>query len=483
MNRGVVMQIQKNRAIVLTADGRFINTALPRNVQVGDEIVIQQEERARRKRPKALLWRTGVAAAIVLLILPVLLYVQSGEHPVVAYFSMDINPSIEIGIDSREQVQELHAFNEAGKQLIAGVSYKNKSLALVTTAIMQKIAGMHYFDDKVQDIVVTSVVIGGDDPQLDVLFSSKLNKALTEMVADGHMQAAVEIMTLSAPVELRDAAEAYGLSSGKMAVYLMAKDEGYDLELENFQQHSISMITEPLGGVKTIMKHADKSTKESLRSLLEAETKQEAVLSSVPVVDSASAEPAASPTPAPILVSSVTDAAASSKPAETATPKPPKPTAEAAGNETPAKQEDNGKSGQHGKDKEKDKVDINKDKDKDKNKEKDKNKDKNKHENNDKQENNQGNKNKNKDENNNENNNDGKNNSHKDGKNKDTDKNKDKDSCKKTSGENKGNEKNKTGHTDSEQRNSRIKTTFWGGQVYFSYRTNVENTNSWQQTA
>ncbi|KQN96040.1 hypothetical protein ASF12_24730 [Paenibacillus sp. Leaf72] len=456
MNRGVVMQIQKNRAIVLTADGRFINSVLPRNGKVGDEIVIQHEERARRRRPKALLWRTGVAAAIVLLILPVLLYVQSGKHPVVAYFSMDINPSIEIGIDSREQVQELHAFNEAGKQVIAGVSYKNKSLALVTSAIMQKIAGMHYFDDKMQDIVVTSVVVGGDDPQMDVLFSTKLNKALTDMVADGYMQAAVEIMTLSAPVELRDAAEAYGLSSGKMAVYLMAKDEGYDLELENFQQHSISRITEPLGGVKTIMKHADKTTKESLRSLLEAESKQEAVQSSAPVVDNAPVKPAASPTPAPVLISSATDGAASPKPDETVSTKPESTTG-ATVQETPAKQEDNGKSGHHDKDKDKNK-------DKDKDKDKDKNKHKNGQENNDKQENNQGNKNKNKDKNSGNNKKDGRNNNHKDGENKDSGKNKDK------SNGGKAGDKNKW-------------KTIWEGQLHFNYRTNVENTYGWQRSA
>ncbi|ANY68072.1 hypothetical protein BBD42_17510 [Paenibacillus sp. BIHB 4019] len=468
MNRGVVMQIQKNRAIVLTADGRFINSVLPRNVKVGDEIVIQQEERARRRKPKALLWRTGVAAAIVLLILPVLLYVQSGKHPVVAYFSMDINPSIEIGIDSREQVQELHAFNEAGKQVIAGVSYKNKSLALVTSAVMQKIAGMHYFDDKVQDIVVTSVVVGGDDPQMDVLFSTKLNKALTDMVADGYMQAAVEIMTLSAPVELRDAAEAYGLSSGKMAVYLMAKDEGYDLELENFQQHSISMITEPLGGVKTIMKHADKTTKESLRSLLEAESKQEAVQASAPVVDNAPAKPLASPTPAPVLISSLTDGASSPKPYETVSTKPTSTTG-ATVQETPAKQEDNGKSGHHDKDKDKGKnkdknKNKNKNKNKDKNKEKDKNKHENGHENNDKQENNQGNKNKNKDKNSDNNKKDGRNNSHKDGKNKDSGKNKEK------SNGGKAGDKNKW-------------KTIWDGQLHFNYRTNVENTYGWQRSA
>ncbi|WP_042164144.1 anti-sigma factor domain-containing protein [Paenibacillus gorillae] len=111
MNRGVVMQVNGKQAVVMTADGRFVSIPLKEKVQIGEEILFEANTGAgastaaafTKPRRKRSYWYAGAAAAIILLMLPILFFVQSENHPVVAYVSMDINPSIEIGVDAKKK--------------------------------------------------------------------------------------------------------------------------------------------------------------------------------------------------------------------------------------------------------------------------------------------------------------------------------------------------------------------------------------------
>ena len=50
----------------------------------------------------------------MLLCLPYFVKDRPVDSEVVAYLTMDINPSIELGINKEEQVEELHAINKDG---------------------------------------------------------------------------------------------------------------------------------------------------------------------------------------------------------------------------------------------------------------------------------------------------------------------------------------------------------------------------------
>ena len=56
----------------------------------------------------------------------------------VAYVTIDINPSVEIGIDNDEVVQDLNGLNSDGDDLIQTLVFKGKSLEDVTSDILDK---------------------------------------------------------------------------------------------------------------------------------------------------------------------------------------------------------------------------------------------------------------------------------------------------------------------------------------------------------
>ncbi|WP_028612069.1 anti-sigma-I factor RsgI family protein [Paenibacillus harenae] len=299
MKRGVVMSIQKQHAVVMTADGQFLRAPISGMPKVGEEIVFDEEYKHQRKFKPAY-WCAGAAAVLFILFVPLLLFIQRDTHPVVAYLSMDINPSVEIGVDGEEKVRELRALNEDGKLIIEGLAYRGIDVQTVAASILERAKGSHYLDTPDKDIVVTSVIIG-DKAKLKLDFESILTKKVDQtlrelLTALAEEEAEANVTTLSVPNEVRDAASANGISSGKMAVYLMAKEEGYELELEQLKLQSIDQVTEQLGGVETIIANAADTSKEKLKELV-AREQEEKVKQKEDDNKSDSAEPSASPKP------------------------------------------------------------------------------------------------------------------------------------------------------------------------------------------
>ncbi|MEV5026165.1 anti-sigma-I factor RsgI family protein [Paenibacillus sp. LPE1-1-1.1] len=279
MKRGVVMSIHKQHAVVMTADGQFLQAPIQGMPQIGEEIIFEEEYKKPRT-VKPVYWYGSAAAIIMVLFLPLLLIMQRDAHPVVAYVSMDINPSVELGVDENEKVRELRALNEDGEQIIKGLQFEGVNVETVAAAILERAKGSHYLDTPNKDIFITSVLLG--DPsalKLDYenILTGKVDETLRALLTNLAAEAAsANITTMSIPNEVREEASANGISSGKMAVYLMAKEEGYSIEIEQLKQQSIDKITEPIGGVKTIVDNAEDKSKEKLKELVAKEKAEKA---------------------------------------------------------------------------------------------------------------------------------------------------------------------------------------------------------------
>jgi hypothetical protein len=279
MKRGIVMSIHKQHAVVMTADGQFLRAPAAGNIRIGEEISFDEEYKQPR-RPFRKPYRYLSAAAIVLLfMLPLLFYMGRDAEPVVAYLSMDINPSIEIGVDSRERTRELRALNEAGELLIAGLDYEGLYVQDVAAAIVERAQLNHYFDLSAQDVFIASVLLGEKTEallQFESILTKKVDETVKELLAGfQNGSGGANVTTLSVPFEVRNAADANGISAGKMTVYLMAKDEGYALELEQLKSQSIDEATESLGGLKAIVSNAASQNEEKLKQLATEEVKKQ----------------------------------------------------------------------------------------------------------------------------------------------------------------------------------------------------------------
>ena len=306
MKRGVVMSIHSKHAVVMTRDGRFLKAPLRGNPQIGEEMVFEEElsSKEERKRLRFPLpggfVRYGAAAAVLCLLLASwLVYAASSARSVVAYVTIDINPSIEIGIDKSEKVRELRALNSDGEIVIAGIKYRGLAIESVAASILNVAGDTHYLDTPYKDIFITSMMVdssGSSELDFETVLARKLDHKLQEWLIDhGTPSEMVHITTLLAPEELRFAAEENGLSAGKMAVYLMAKSEGFQLGLDELRSQSIHEATEPIGGVKSLVaSESEGETRQRLQELLQQE-QSAAAASAKPAATLLKPSPAAKP--------------------------------------------------------------------------------------------------------------------------------------------------------------------------------------------
>ncbi len=172
----------------------------------------------------------------------------------------------------RKNVWELRALNEDGSKMIKNIAYKGKPIEQVADSIMKNIAGAHYLSGPEKDIVITSLLLNPKiGPEFEAALSLQVDQAIKRMISQLTLDTKTKITALSIPVELRDEAAMNGISSGKMAVYLMAKAEGYAIPIESLKQQSIDKVTEPIGGVNTIVEQSDHTSKEKLKELVDKE--------------------------------------------------------------------------------------------------------------------------------------------------------------------------------------------------------------------
>lgn len=308
MKRGIVMSIQDNHAVVMTQDGQFLKAPLKGSPAIGQELVFE-EEAGHAPRPRTRIVRSrlmryvGSAAAVLLLVAACLVYAAAKADPVVAYVTMDINPSIEIGIDDQEKVRRLRAMNEDGRRLIEDIEYKGQQVEAVATRILEKASNAHYLDAPHKDILIASILMNGSKVQseeFEKLLTQSLDDKLNSWLAEhDKLVDSVTITTLFVPAELRSEADSNGISAGKMALYLMAKNEGYSIELDSLKAQSIDKATASIGGVGHILGDAeDPTTKAKLQQLLKKEQEEKNAASAKPT-DTAAVKPTQKPTNKP----------------------------------------------------------------------------------------------------------------------------------------------------------------------------------------
>ncbi|MFD0714619.1 anti-sigma factor domain-containing protein [Paenibacillus sp. GCM10027626] len=283
MNRGVVVEIKKRHQIVLTPTGEFKRVPLKTSAAIGEEIRFDSAARIARS-PFRIRWGIGAAAILLLLLfIPVFVHMTDRQAAVAAYLTMDINPSLEIGVDHKERVIELQALNKSASDVIAGIKFEGQPLEQVAETIMDRVNEGLYFKNGGGDVFITSVLVGDNsDTDFERILTSQvteaINKALTKL--DTAVASNVEVNTMSVPQEVRDEAIEVGLSTGKMAFYLVARSLGHEIGIQELQQGSIHKAAQSWGGVSTILNEEElfgqkqqqdkrKDQKARLKTLLE----------------------------------------------------------------------------------------------------------------------------------------------------------------------------------------------------------------------
>jgi len=161
MKKGVILEIKERYVTLLTPDGEFIRTRrLQQDYQIGEELYFYPMETEGEKVGHFLANLKGVKGKLVFSALIVLLAVvfipiyQSNQ--VYAYMSIDVNPSIELGLNDQLLVVSMDAFNQEGEEVLEHVSgWKKETAAVVTKKILDEMEGMGYLNQEKEVLIST----------------------------------------------------------------------------------------------------------------------------------------------------------------------------------------------------------------------------------------------------------------------------------------------------------------------------------------
>ncbi len=262
--RAVVMEVEGRDAVVLTADGDFRRVRLERaGYRVGEEIALPARTGyARGGRRPFFYGSFAFAAAAAFALALVVARPPQGERPgavmppasvaeaVMAYVSIDINPSAELGVDGRGLVVTARALNRDAVSLLRTVPYRLRPLDAVIGDLTEAAVREGFLAREKENAVLIAAVPARPGDALPPTVSERVyageqraRRVLENRGIDGAV-AAAQVRHAG----IRAEAERLDLSVGKYLIMLEARGEGLDIapaELRNqavgrvFQAHGV----------------------------------------------------------------------------------------------------------------------------------------------------------------------------------------------------------------------------------------------------
>ena len=182
------MEVNKRFLTILTPEGDFLRARnLNENYQIGQEINFFPVEQKKMSKlvsfslfkPFKSKFVVSTAFALMLLIISILPFKQNSQ--VYAYLSIDINPSLELGVNKDCQVIELIPYNEDGEKIVGLLhDWKKKDIQNVTSEIMDVMQSQGYLE-KNHKAILSTVYVNTDKQERNKHIEKAIEQEMEEV--------------------------------------------------------------------------------------------------------------------------------------------------------------------------------------------------------------------------------------------------------------------------------------------------------------
>ena len=271
LRKGVIVEVNKREYIVLNDSGAFVRLSKRGGTfSVGEEIMLPDARRALPRR-SVMKWASAACAAMILFAFLFTVFQRDVAHAeLVAYVSIDINPSVELGLDRNGNVVQVREHNESAAELVEGLSLLGLPVEEAVLLIMETAETKLLAERSEADIVITSVILDDTAPVKEEELQQRVQTQVSQVIQHHQKAEQYRVTVWSAPKEVLQEAEEAGLSAGKMTFYLKAKASGVEVSTEQLKQESIHEVAKQYEE-KQLLAPDPQFTKETLIELLEQE--------------------------------------------------------------------------------------------------------------------------------------------------------------------------------------------------------------------
>jgi hypothetical protein len=259
VKKGIVLEVHDEHVTILTPEGEFLKSRKQKGqVDLGEEIVFFPLHRAETaKKGKLALGLRGKWALISVMtaiILAFSLYPKYASNQVYAYVSVDVNPSIELGINKDMKVISMEAYNEEGEDIINQLkNWEKQDITNVSSQIFDVFRQKGFLSEN-SEVLIASVLSHETNSDWKTLMQNKIT-TISEKVQEDK----VSITTLETTIEERSDALKEGISPGKY----IQKEQKTELVDSEDTSKSESAPTMPLNQKPLEIKHANAQEEKS----------------------------------------------------------------------------------------------------------------------------------------------------------------------------------------------------------------------------
>ncbi len=228
MKEGIILELNKNTAVLITAEGEFLSIPSQPTWSIGDEIkynpkIIASQTTNNRYKNNNLMKKgvwIALAACIMLLLIPLTTITEAST-----YVTIDINPSIEIELKG-DKVINVKALNNDAEKIIINIPKEYQDIFSITTYIIDKSKEFGYLTQNEENYIT----IGVCDNNTDFLIND-YEKFIKEKLAEQRLNA--EILVVNGTSEDKKLADNKNISLGKYVLQQNENLEGKAINNEN----------------------------------------------------------------------------------------------------------------------------------------------------------------------------------------------------------------------------------------------------------
>lgn len=156
---------------------------------------------------------TAVAAAAVLLVGGAAGFsVYNNNYKVASTISLDVNPSVEITANRKEDVLAVTALNDDGRAIIGDMDFSGSSIDVTVNALIGSMLRNGYLTDLANSILIS---VDDDDAAHGAALQKKIADEVNALLATNAFDGAVLSQTIVKDSAVQTLADEYGITAGK----------------------------------------------------------------------------------------------------------------------------------------------------------------------------------------------------------------------------------------------------------------------------
>lgn len=230
MKKGIVINVSKNKALVMLNGGEFVNVRAKKDWKKGSVVTLERSS----LKTKSIV---AVAACLVILFTSVL-FSYNWYYDEVTVISVDINPSFELGVNCLEKVITLTDYNKDGAVLldtvqVKGLHYQEAIQVILNSEEMQKYLNQN-------DALSLAAYSKKDNQKI----LNVLEKSVEEAVSSSYPE--VQISCKRADAQTAYEAHRHGMTTGKYLAVKELQELSPNIEISDYESVGIRVINEEI---------------------------------------------------------------------------------------------------------------------------------------------------------------------------------------------------------------------------------------------